>query len=48
MVTDWAAATPKVISPKTLVFQPPLTVTSAGTVVAANAVRPYEVREDSC
>ncbi len=32
MVTDWAAATHKVVTVKVLVVVPPLTVTLAGTV----------------
>ena len=35
MVTDWGVANPKVVTAKTLVFEPPLTVTLAGTVAAA-------------
>jgi len=35
MVTDWVAATPKVVTPKTCVFEPALIVTLAGTVAAA-------------
>ncbi len=35
MVTDWVAATPKVVTPKTCVFAPALIVTLAGTVATA-------------